>query len=37
MKSSKLPEFLLYGNRLPFGSNRLPVTEMVFKLVFTKE
>jgi len=33
LKSSKLPEFLLSGNRLSFGSNQLLVTRMVFKLV----
>jgi len=28
----KLPEGLLFGNRLPVGSNRLPVTRLVFKI-----
>jgi len=30
-KFSKLPEFLLFGNRLPVFCNRLPVTKFDFK------
>ena len=30
-KFSKLPEFLLFGNRLPFSCNRLPVAKCDFK------
>ena len=30
-KFSKLPEFLLSGNRLPFSCNRLPVAKFDFK------
>ena len=35
-KFSKLPEFLLSGNRLPVSYNQLPVTKFDFKKLSTK-